>query len=65
MTYSLFPNDGKAFEGQDQSSDLLQQISPEVQGCPKILDKILNNIICNYNWWKGWMKHVLFHEKTN
>ena len=33
MTYSLFPNDGKAFESQevetDQSSDLLQQISPQ------------------------------------
>ena len=33
MTYSLFANDGKAFESQevetDQSSDLLQQISPQ------------------------------------
>ena len=33
MTYSLFPNDGKAFESQevetDQSSDLLQQMSPQ------------------------------------
>ena len=33
MTYSAFPNDGKAFKSQevetDQSSDLLQQISPQ------------------------------------
>ena len=33
MTYSSFPNDGKAFKSQevetDQSSDLPQQISPQ------------------------------------